>query len=143
MRNIFMSSFIFFVFLSPTKDDLGIVLAARACFDTYRAPLVFKKMHDHNLEQSNNNVGLMNRLKRIESEVATESVIKNVEDDHRVSQEEETADSGNWTNIMSTHPPDLERYSNLMLASKIENPKKYSHCSDIKRNFLKSLSMRN
>lgn len=125
---------------------MGIVLAARACFDTTRAPLVFKKMHEHNLEQQYGAVP----SSVITNETRPQNIVEDTHDDktnsvanRETKDKDDSQHPGNWTDIIRTHPPDLERYESLMLASKEEHPNKYSHCTSLKRKLLTSLSMYN
>lgn len=95
------------------QDALGLVLAARSCFDTKVAPLVFKRMHDYALE-----------LKNIQIDTNSQHDIK----------------KSNF--FLSTHPPSLQRYEDLKAASEIENPEKYSsRCSFTRGMFAKSMSL--
>ena len=123
-------------------DELGIVLAARACFDTKIAPRVFKKMHQQHLELNNDNVEVIeerNTLLTLKDEVEVDS-----EDD--VSKEndekEEYNSGGGLTSFIQTHPPSMERFLYLQAASLEENPDKYSDCADIKKKFFTALKFR-
>jgi Zn-dependent protease with chaperone function len=97
-------------------DEMGIALAARACFNTRIAPLTFKKMHQHHLESSN----------------------------RELYGSVDTNNRRGISDFLSTHPPSLERYENLTLASLEENPEKYAqtHCGKIKKGFMDSLLLR-
>lgn len=92
-------------------DAMGMALAARACFDTKKAPLTFKKMHDHHLENTRKLYGSADTNRR------------------------------GISDFLSTHPPSIERYENLTQVSVEENPDKYAntHCAKVKRRFVDSL----
>lgn len=92
-------------------DEMGIALAARACFDTRIAPLTFQKMHQHHLESNRELYGSADTNRR------------------------------GISDFLSTHPPSLERYEKLTQASMEENPEKYeqTHCNKIKKGFFDSL----
>jgi len=92
-------------------DEMGIALAARACFDTRRAPLTFKKMHDHHIENNRELYGSADTDRR------------------------------GLSDFLSTHPPSLERYEILTQTSQEENPEKYAqtHCAEVKKGFMDSL----
>lgn len=92
-------------------DEMGIALAARACFDTRRAPLTFKKMHDHHIENNRELYGSADTDRR------------------------------GISDFLSTHPPSLERYEILTQTSQEENPEKYAqtHCAEVKKGFMDSL----
>jgi len=92
-------------------DELGIKLAARACFNTKIASQTFQKMHDHSIEMQRELSG-------------------NVASDKRLAKD-----------FLSTHPPSLERFENMKEASEIENPEKYAdthNCGKLRRNFFLS-----
>ena len=88
-------------------DDLGIELAARACFDTADGVRVMNKMHLKSIAPA--------------SESAERAASKGAAQQHVV------------LNLLDTHPPTLERYEHLQERSKTENYTKYRHaqCANV------------
>ena len=99
-------------------------------------------MHEYNLEKFISDRDSVSPIASIENNGAAENIAESIEKDIMEKQGNNTNENGSWSDIMSTHPSDLERYSKLVLASKEENADKYSHCLDVRRRFFKSLGVR-
>ena len=95
-------------------DELGIKIAAMACYDTRKAAHIFHKMH-------------LNE---------TESGAENAE------EEQASRSLSSLLRFADSHPPSNERHLNLVKASKEENAERYqnTHCSSVRNMFRDMLS---
>jgi Zn-dependent protease with chaperone function len=99
-------------------DDLGLEIAAAACYDTVAGSKVMYKMHQvaagmTNLSGGNNNAAI-----------------------------QQPVNTGNSTivRLMDTHPPSLDRYERMLTtAQNGENYTKHKHCANISRRFFNAL----
>jgi len=137
-------------------DELGMKLAAMSCFDTRNASKVFKKMHDHHVEDHNQSETVVitsssnsssssssgqHRDTSINKEKGQEKGEVNV--DSTSEKKQNTNKEGyELSSYTDTHPPTLLRYENLLKMSEEENPLKYSfECQNTRRRFLRALKI--
>ena len=107
-------------------DELGIQLAAMSCFDTKRAPIVMKNLHEITLHMSD-------QLKPLIEPLSIAEDLKRREIDEKGHE---------LSSFMDTHPPSLFRYENLLKMSKEENADKYpSKCKNTRRGLMRALEV--
>lgn len=95
-------------------DELGQLLAARACFDTKKGAHVMYKMHQ---------MAVAPASQKLEREVGTTT----------------THNARVVPQLLDTHPPSLDRWEHLKERSATENNTKYARCADVKTRFLNAL----
>lgn len=90
-------------------DALGLILAARACFDTRRGIQVMHKMHQHSV-----------------SAAPKRSIAVDATNPTSIS-------------LWDTHPPSLERYQQMQQASQTEHSGQYEQCQTMTQRFWRAL----
>jgi Zn-dependent protease with chaperone function len=103
-------------------DDVGLEIAASACYDTVAGSKVMYKMHEVATGMTNltGNTPVANTT--LPQPVAT------------------GASSSTIVRLMDTHPPSLDRYERMLqTAQNGENCTKYEHCGNMSRRFYKFL----
>lgn len=91
-------------------DDLGLTLAAQACFDTKSGIDVLRKMHDMTVS------------------LASDKVERAASERPHVALQ-----------LLDTHPPTLDRWERMKSKSETENYTKYAQCANITTRFLNAL----
>jgi Zn-dependent protease with chaperone function len=100
-------------------DELGLEIAAAACYDTVAGSKVMYKMHQVA-------TGMFNP--------GSNNTVLNDSDTMK------TSSSSTIVQLMDTHPPSLDRYERMLTSAKNgENYTKYIHCGNISRRFLNAL----
>ena len=92
-------------------DELGLILAARACFDTRAGAEVMRKMSEHKVAMAQP-VSKGQQLKQ-KAEDPTSTVVK-------LGQQ-----------LMDTHPPSMDRYHRLVEMSQEHNYRAHKHCMTV------------
>ena len=105
-------------------DDLGIEIAAAACYDTIAGCKVMYKMH-----QVSNDTALLSGSNSNTSGVVDAETLK-----------APSSISPAIAHLMDTHPPSLDRYERMLASAKNgENYTKYVNCANIRQRFLNLL----
>jgi Zn-dependent protease with chaperone function len=99
-------------------DDLGLQIAAAACYDTVAGCKVMYKMH-----QVSNGTSSLSAISGTKSGVIDADTL-----------EAPSSSSSAIVRLMDTHPPSLDRYDRMLIAARNgENYTKYDNCANISR----------
>lgn len=106
-------------------DELGIQLAAAACYDTHQGSHVMYKMHQQQQQLTDDGATSVAEARKNKDELtsAASSVGTTV------------------SRLMDSHPPSLERWQRMEEAATTggENYQKYNHCATLSRRFYNAL----